>query len=167
MQIYKGLSSPKDADWLQEEINKKKKHNTKLEGVGCQNAFVNQALDLKLMPKDLKGSISSRSVISSFHIYASFRLRGGEKTGNLGHCLTLKVFKMIAGYFIFCENCQNCSSFHRSLEKLGFFFIHTNFTENASKLLVRCSPKTHVCLIPPPAMSTGCSEILPFYKKNY
>lgn len=76
MHIYKGLSSPKDADRLQEELKKKKKI---LEGVECQNAFVNQALDLKLMPKDLMGSVSSRSLISSFHISASSRLRGEER----------------------------------------------------------------------------------------
>lgn len=43
------------------------------------NAFVNQALDLKLMPKDLMGSGSSRNIISSFHISASSRLRGGRR----------------------------------------------------------------------------------------
>lgn len=31
-----------------------------LKGVGCQNAFVNQALDLNLMPEDLMGSVSSQ-----------------------------------------------------------------------------------------------------------
>lgn len=102
MQVSKGFSSPKDAGWFQEEFKKKKKKELKKKkkGIKCQNAFVNQALDLKLMPKDLMGNV--RSIISSFHIPANSRLRRvGGKRGNLGHCFTLKAFEIIVGGFLF------------------------------------------------------------------
>lgn len=75
----------------------------KNEGIKNQNAFVNQALDLKLMPKDLMGSVSNSRIISSFHIPANSRLRRKKKKkkGNLGHCFTLKVLEIIVGGFLF------------------------------------------------------------------